>query len=174
MSGYTNQPSNKNMLSPTGFRFVLNRTPNVNYFTYNVPIPTLTLGEIDTENPNVRLPHPGDKLRYEPLSLRFRVDENLQNYLEIHNWLVGLGYPEDITRQSAYRRGAYNTGGQIYSDGSLLILTSNENVNIRVNFKSMFPVSLTELNFDASVSDIEYLEATATFRYYVYEIETVT
>ena len=167
------QPENKNLLSPTGFRFILNRTPGVNYFTYSVPIPTLSLGEIDTENPNVRLPFPGDKLRFEPLSIRFRVDEDLQNYLEIHNWLLSLGYPEDITK-SGYGRGAYNTSGQIYSDGSLLILTSNMNVNLRINFKNLFPISLTELNFDASLSDIEYLEATVTFRYSTYEIERVT
>jgi len=167
------QPGNKNMLSPTGFRFVLNRTPGVNYFTYSVPIPTLSLGEIDTENPNVRLPFPGDKLRFEPLSIRFRVDEDLQNYLEIHNWLLSLGYPEDILNQSGYARGAYNTSGAVYSDGSLLILTSNMNVNLRITFKNLFPISLTELNFDASLTDIEYLEATATFRYSTYEIERV-
>ena len=166
------QPDNKNLLSPTGFRFQLNRTPNVNYFTYSVPIPTLTLGEIDTENPNVRLPFPGDKLRFEPLSIRFRVDEDLQNYLEIHNWLLSLGYPEDISN-SGYGKGAYNTSGAVYSDGSLLILSSHQNTNLRINFKNLFPVSLTELNFDASLTDIEYLEATATFRYSLYEIEKV-
>ena len=164
------EPDNKNMLSPTGFRFLLNKTPSINYFTYSVPIPTLTLGEIDTENPNVRLPFPGDKLRFEPLSLRFRVDEDLQNYLEIHNWLLSLGYPEDITK-SGYARGAYNVSGEVYSDGSLLILTSHQNINLQINFKNMFPISLTELNFDASLTDIEYLEATVTFRYSTYEIE---
>ena len=172
MSAINTQPDNKNMLSPTGFRFVLNRTPNVNYFTYSVPIPTLTLGEIDTENPNVRLPFPGDKLRFEPLSIRFRVDEDLQNYLEIHNWLLSLGYPEDISK-SGYGKGAYNTSGAVYSDGSLLILSSHQNTNLRINFKNLFPISLTELNFDASLTDIEYLEATATFRYSLYEIEKV-
>ena len=167
------QPDNKNLLSPTGFRFLLNRTPGVNYFTYSVPIPTLSLGEIDTENPNVRLPFPGDKLRFEPLSIRFRVDEDLQNYLEIHNWLLSLGYPEDITK-SGYGRGAYNTSGEVYSDGSLLIMTSSMNVNLRITFKNLFPISLTELNFDASLTDIDYLEATASFRYSTYEIERVT
>ena len=167
------QPDNKNLLSPTGFRFLLNRTPGVNYFTYSVPIPTLSLGEIDTENPNVRLPFPGDKLRFEPLSIRFRVDEDLQNYLEIHNWLLSLGYPEDITK-SGYGRGAYNTSGEVYSDGSLLIMTSSMNVNLRITFKNLFPISLTELNFDASLTDIDYLEATASFRSSTYEIERVT
>lgn len=171
MSVIDNTPTNKNMLSPNGFRFLINRTPNVNYFTYSAPIPTLSLGEIDIENPNVRLPNPGDKLRFEPLTLRFRVDEDLSNYLEIHDWLISLGYPEDQAQQSAwkgYSQGSVNN--RVYSDGTLVVLTSHKNNNIQVSFKDMFPVSLTELNFDASISDIEYLEATVTFRYSYYTI----
>ena len=106
------------------------------------------------------------------MSIRFRVDEDLENYLEIHNWLISLGYPEDISN-SGYGKGAYNTSGAVFSDGSLLILSSHQNTNLRINFKNLFPISLTELNFDASLTDIEYLEATATFRYGLYEIEKV-
>ncbi len=174
MSAVSNQPSNRNMLSPTGFRFILNRTPGVNYFTYNVPIPTLSLGDIDEENPFVRLPYPGDKLRYEPLSLRFRVDEDLKNYMEIHNWLVSLGMPESFD-QSAYKKTESTTfkSSNIYSDGSLMLLTSNQNPNLQVNFSDMFPISLTELNFDATDTDVTYLEATVTFRYRIYQIVEV-
>ena len=174
MSAIDNQPSNKNMLSPTGFRFVLNRTPNINYFTYSVPIPSLTLGEYDEATPFVSLPYPGDKLRYEPLTLRFRVDEDLKNYMEIHNWMVSLGYPESFA-QAAYRSEAATAfkNENVYSDGSLLVLTSNQNVNLRIDFEDMFPISLTELNFDASLDDIQYLEATVTFRYKIYKITEI-
>lgn len=173
MSTLQNQPTNKNMMSPTGFRFVLNRTPNINYFTYSVPVPTLTLGDYAQEDPFVALPLPGDKLRYEPLNLRFRVDENLQNYLEIHNWLVSLGYPESFD-QSAYRNNtsAFKSG-EIYSDGSLIIMSSHHNPNLQINFEDMFPIALTELNFDASAGDIEYLEATVTFRYKIFTIDRI-
>lgn len=174
MAALDNQPTNRNLLSPTGFRFILSRTPNLNYFTYSVPIPTLSLGEYDQETPLVRLPYAGDKLRYEPLSLRFRVDEDLTNYLEIHNWLTSLGYPESF-EQSAYRGpgsgGTAYRDGEVFSDGTLLIMTSNQNPNLQINFKRMFPIALTELNFDASLEDVPYLEATVTFRYYVYTIE---
>jgi len=171
MSALSNQPTNKNMLSPNGFRFVLNRTPNINYFTYSVPIPTLTLGDYDISTPFATLPYPGDKLRYEPLSIRFRVDEDLKNYLEIHNWLVSLASPESFD-QSAYtsRSSSAFKNGDIFSDGSLIVMTSNQNPNIRIDFKDLFPVSLTELTFDASISDIQYLEATVTFRYSIYNI----
>jgi len=174
MSAIDNQPSNKNMLSPTGFRFVLNRTPNINYFTYSVPIPSLTLGDYDEATPFVSLPYPGDKLRYEPLTLRFRVDEDLKNYMEIHNWMVSLGYPESFA-QAAYKSESATAfkNENVYSDGSLLVLTSNQNVNLRIDFEDMFPISLTELNFDASLDDIQYLEATVTFRYKIYKITEI-
>ena len=172
MSTIASQPENKNMLSATGFRFVLNRTPNINYFTYSAPTPALTLGDYDTQTPFVSLPYPGDKLRYEPLTLRFRVDEDLNNYLEIHNWMVSLGYPESFD-QAAYtstQATAFKTG-DVYSDGSLIIMTSNHNPNLRIDFQDMFPISLTELTFDASLPDVQYLEATVTFRYKLYRIE---
>lgn len=174
MSVIDNQPSNKNMLSPTGFRFVLNRTPNINYFTYSAPIPTLSLGDYDQQTPFVALPYPGDKLRFEPLSLRFRVDEDLVNYMEIHNWLISLGYPESFD-QNAFKSGqalAFKNN-DVYSDGSLIIMSSNQNPNLNINFEDMFPVSLTELTFDASLDDIQYLEATVTFRYKLYTIDRI-
>ena len=174
MSVIDNQPSNKNMLSPTGFRFVLNRTPNINYFTYSAPIPTLSLGDYDQQTPFVALPYPGDKLRFEPLSLRFRVDEDLVNYMEIHNWLISLGYPESFD-QNAFKSGqalAFKNN-DVYSDGSLIVMSSNQNPNLNINFEDMFPVSLTELTFDASLDDIQYLEGTVTFRYKLYTIDRI-
>ena len=174
MSAIDNTPINKNMLSPTGFRFVLNRTPNVNYFTYSAPIPTLTLGDFDQLTPFVTLPYPGDKLRYEPLSLRFRVDEDLMNYMEIHNWLVSLGYPESFS-QAAYKSNgstAFKTN-DVYSDGTLIVMSSSQNPNLNIKFEDMFPVSLSELTFDASLDDIQYLEATVTFRYKLYKIAQI-
>jgi len=162
------------MLSPTGFRFVLNRTPNINYFTYSAPIPTLSLGDYDQQPPFVALPYPGDKLRFEPLSLRFRVDEDLVNYMEIHNWLISLGYPESFD-QNAFKSGqalAFKNN-DVYSDGSLIVMSSNQNPNLNINFEDMFPVSLTELTFDASLDDIQYLEATVTFRYKLYTIDRI-
>jgi hypothetical protein len=162
------------MLSPTGFRFVLNRTPSINYFTYSAPLPTLSLGDYDVATPFVALPYPGDKLRYEPLTLRFRVDEDLTNYMEIQNWLTSLGYPESFN-QSAYssKSSLAFKSNNIFSDGSLIIMSSNQNPNLNINFEDMFPISLTELTFDSSLADIEYLEATVTFRYKLYTIDRI-
>ena len=42
------------------------------------------------------LPIPGDKMEFEDLNVRFLVDENLENYMEIQNWMRGLGFPESF------------------------------------------------------------------------------
>ena len=44
------------------------------------------------------LPIPGDKMEFEDLNVRFLVDENLENYMEIQNWMRGLGFPESLPR----------------------------------------------------------------------------
>ena len=41
---------------------------------------------------------PVEKLSYSPLDITFLVDENLNNYKEIHDWLLGLGFPQNYTQ----------------------------------------------------------------------------
>jgi len=156
---------NKNFLSPLGFRFLLSRAPNVEYFCQSAALPSLSMGEALQPTPFVTIPRPGDKLVYELFSLRFRVDEDLTNYLEIHDWMVGLTHPENFDQ--------YRTLESKVSDGSIIILTSNNNASIRVAFTSMFPTSLSSLPFDITGSDIEYLEAEVSFRYRNFTIETL-
>ena len=61
-------------------------------------------------------------------------------------------------------------GDDIYSDGTLQILSSNMVAKFNVNFKDLFPVSLTTLTFDATDTDIEYFTADATFKYTSYNL----
>lgn len=177
MAAIDTQPDNRNFLSPLGFRFNLSRTPNTNYFVQTVTLPSLSLGDFDVETPFVKLPTPGTKLNFEPLSITFMVNEDLDNYLEIYNWLNGLGFPESYDQYRNYVRRpsiateANSKGGDIYSDGTLMLLTSNHNANLKVVFKDMFPISLSDLAFDSTLTDVEYLRATVTFRYRNYTVE---
>ena len=176
MAAIDNQPTNKSYLSPLGFRFVLNRTPSTNYFVQNVRLPTLSLGQFDLEDPFVKLPTPGTKLSFEPLDITFMVDEDMRNYLEIHDWLKGLGFPEtfdqygNLVRQNTTAR---SDATAVFSDGTLMILSSHHNANIKVIFEDMFPIALTDLSFDSTLTDVEYLRATVTFRYKLYTIEKI-
>ena len=158
--------TNLNFLSPLGFRFILSRTPNIEYFCQVATLPTISMTEINQSNPFVAIPQPGDRIVYEPFTLSFRVDEDMQNYLEIHDWLVGLGKPDNFRQYKEV-----DTGAGRFSDGSLLILSSNNNPRIRIAFEDMFPLSLSPLAFDVTQTDVEYLQSDVTFRYRRFTVE---
>lgn len=180
------QPNNLNYLSPLGFRFQLKRLPNVNYFTQSVTLPTLTLNPIEQQtSPFGIIPRPGDRLQYDPFTLRFRVDEDLTNYIEIEDWLVGMGHPENFQQTkefsednpspflTASRGGGSALASNFVSDATLTVLTSHKNPHINIFFQDAFPISLTELTFDVTQPDLEYLEASVTFRYRKFKTERI-
>jgi hypothetical protein len=169
------QPDNKSFLSPIGFKFVIKKLPHVNYFCTSAGIPDISMGQIDTvENTFIKLPVPGDKLRFGLMTVRFRVDEDMKNFQEIYDWMIGLGYPDNFSQSSALRTGnGLLPQGEVYSDGSLIITTASFTPNIEVKFIDMYPVSLTSLDFNLEQSDIEYLSADVSFAYRKYELTTL-
>ena len=170
------QIENRNFLAPTGFQFNLKRSPKVAFFCNEANIPDLNLGVAVQSNYLRDIPTPGDKIEFGDLSLRFLVDENLENYLELQDWIRGLGYPESVQEfrdlaADGIVKGAYVKDRQnIYSDGTLQILSSNLVPKFNVNFRDLFPTSLTTLTFDATDTDIQYFTANAEFKYTSYEI----
>lgn len=173
---YRNQIQNRNFLSPVGFKFTLNRAPKTAYFSNNATIPGITLGVANQPNYLTDIPTPGDKMQFEDFTIRFLVDEDLTNYMEIQNWMRGLGFPESLSQIYDLQEDKDNytknvrTGMNIYSDGTLMILTSNLNTNFKVIFKDMFPYQLSQLNFDATATDVEYFTADVSFKYMMYNI----
>ena len=87
------QPTKLDYASPTQFRFLINQLPKVEYFTTEANIPGITLAEGTYATPLKDIPILGDKLTYEDLTITFIVDENLENYIEMHTWLTGIGFP---------------------------------------------------------------------------------
>ena len=177
MKPWTNQLDNRNYLSPVGFKFTITKVPKADFFSNSASIPGINLGFAEQPTYLKNLPVPGDKLTYADFSLRFFVDENLTNYMEVHNWLRALGFPESLDEFTALKEqdrynpstDARNALGE-YSDGSLFIYNSNYNEVARVDFLDVFPISLSTINFDATDSDIQYVTAEATFKYSIYNI----
>ena len=169
---YSKQISNRNFLSPIGFKFSLVKEPKVAFFCNAASIPEITLGTSIQTSYLKDVDVPGDKIAYGDLNIRFLVDEDLQNYMAIHNWITGLGFPES-TQQ--YKDAITNDQdlrdeNNVFSDGSLRILNSNYNDIAVIKFKDLFPVSLTSLTFDTSLTDVEYLTADVVFKYTIYDI----
>jgi hypothetical protein len=139
----------------------------------NIPGVSLGVAEQPTFLKNIDLP--GDKMYFEDFVLRFIVDEDLENYMQIQNWMRGLGFPESVKEIRKLQRTNKQQEPQsksmdIYSDGTLQALNSNQRVQFQVIFKDMFPVQLTELQFDATNPDTEYFTAEAVFKYAIYNV----
>jgi hypothetical protein len=171
------QIENRNFLSPTGFKFTLTRAPKVAFFCNEANIPDLNLGIAVQPTYLKDIDLPGDKIVYGDLNLKFMVDENLENYMEIHNWITGLGYPEklqqfrDLQKQAVIDEKRYlNRPAQIYSDGDLQVLNSSMIPKFQVRFNDLFPYNLSTLPFDATLTDIQYFTADVSFKYTIYNI----
>jgi len=180
MSAITNIPTNSNFLSPLGFKFQIQRTPGVNFFVQSVNVPSLTLGETQVPTPFSKLAIAGDHLTYGILQITFRVDEELRNYLEVYNWIRAIGFPDnfDQYKSNALSRGNTATGQQqqgsgkgVYSDATLTILSSAKNPIVNINFKDIYPITLTDINFDSTMTDVDYVNASVSFNVQRYEIE---
>ena len=168
-----NTPENKNFLSPLNYKFLLKRAPHINFFTQNVQIPSISLPYPEPNNPFVKDPQPGDHLIYEPLQIVFKVDEDLQNYLEIRNWLVALGFPESFDQyEDLYDKDDW-TGESIYSDISVMALTSHQNSNYEFTFVDCMPNFLSSISFNSTDPDVNFITATASFKYTYFTIKAI-
>ena len=171
---FATQIQNRNFLSGIGFKFNLAKYPKVDFFSNSARIPELSLATTIQPTYLKDIDVPGEKLTFGDFTLRFLVDENMENYLSVYNWLTGLGFPEsaaefrDITTDSQGQRDMK----EAFCDGTLRILNSNYREIAKVKFSDLFPVSLTSLDFDATNTDIQYFTAEATFRYTIYNLES--
>lgn len=161
-----NQPTNLNFLSPVGYKLLLSRAPTVEFMVQRVTLPSLALSAVQQPSPFVKIPRPGDQLEFGQLTVTFKVNENLDNFLEIYNWMIALGKPESFdqyTLQNRPYKSADEQKDTVSSDITVTFLTSAMNGNVEFTMRDCFPTNLSDLEVDSTVSDIEYITATATF-----------
>ena len=179
-NAYQRQIENRNFLAPTGFRLVLNRSPKVAFFSNAANIPGITLGEAVQPTYLKDIPTPGDKIVFDDLNIRFLVDEDLKNYMELQNWIRGLGYPEtlkeiyDLQEEERDVDMSKSNTMDIYSDGTLTVLGSSNTPIFKVTFSDLWPYSLTTLNFDATETDVNFFTAEVGFKYTIYNITDIS
>ena len=177
---YDKQIKNRNFLSPTGFKFIMDKAPKVSFFGNQVNIPQMTLGVAVQPTYLRDIPLPGDKIQFEDLTLRFLVDEDLSNYMEIFSWIRALGFPESLEEIYAWQKKDFDikqpdkTQENFYSDGTLEILTSSQNPNFKIKFQDCWPTTLSTLEFDATDEDINYFTADVTFKYTIFNITNLS
>ena len=175
-SAFGKQIQNRNFLSGVGFKFNLTKFPKVDFFSNSAIIPELSLELAQQASYLKNIAVPGERLTFGDFTLRFLVDENMENYQSIYDWLTGLGFPEttkefaDIIKDKDGQRDPK----EAFCDGTLRILNSNYREVAKVKFKDLFPISLSSLDFDATNTDIQFFTAQATFKYTIYDLVSST
>lgn len=160
------QPDTVNFLSPLGFKLSIERAPSVNYFVQNVSLPSIQLGQLSVPTPFSRLQLAGDHVTYSELTIVFKVDELMENYLEMLGWINGLGFPDSFD-QSFDRKQSLASGNNklALSDIKLHVLSSSKNPIHEITFLDAYPTSLSNINFSSTLTDVDHLECTVTFAF---------
>jgi len=172
----SNDITNINFLSPFSFELIIKNKPNVTYFCQRANIPGLSLGFAPQPTFFASpIPRPGD-LVYNDLTISFKVDESLNSYREIWNWMVALGFPVDFSQyknilqqDSPLRPGV----GETVSDLTLMVLDNNHRPRFEITFEDAFPITLSDLTFDATETDVNFLTAEVSFKYKLYQIHPI-
>ena len=180
MTALTRNPKNPNYLHPNKFQLNFARLPNIQYFCQTVTVPGISLSEIPQNTPFVDLYRPGEKAIYDLLNVTFLVDESLKSWLEVHDWIRAMTFPEDfkeyrnlglLSKTSGIRQ-ATGLPPQ-YSDATLTILSSANNPAYTFKFYDVFPTSLSTFVMSTTDSPDTAITADATFRYSYFDVDKV-
>ena len=193
-SPLSRQPTKLDYASPTQFRFGIHQLPKVEFFTIGCNLPGINMGDAVFPTPFKDIPVMGDRLTYENLTINFIVDEHLENYRSLHEWMVAIGFPKDRKQFSDFRSNTSNTPepppistsqdfadtkistsvSALFSDANLVLLSNKNNAIVQVLFRNLYPVSLRGLQYAQDATDVQYLTATADFSYQIYEFSDVS
>ena len=186
------QPTKLDYASPTQFRFGINQLPKVEFFTVSATVPSIAMGDAIFPTPFKDIPVMGDKLTYDNLSISFIVDEYLENYISLHEWMTAIGFPKNRTQFKDFRSNTSNVAqstqgtsqdigdvqpatpaNALFSDAYLMILSNKNNPIVEITFHNMYPITLGALEYSQGAADVEYITVSADFAYQIYEIKTL-
>jgi hypothetical protein len=163
LSPVNRQPTSTNYLYQTFYKFQMRRLPKVNYFMQKVSLPDFASGgPIEQPTRFVPVKHPSKNVSFDNLTIEFLVDENLENWRELYDWMRTIYLVDD------YKNFESETSTH-FTEGSILLLNSAMNVNKEIRFHNLLPISLSGIDFDSTDTDLSPRIATATFAFDFYE-----
>jgi hypothetical protein len=173
---------NRNFQSPLNFEFNVARLKDFNYFVQKINLPDISIAPAMNggASPFVKRPIPGDHMDFGELSVDFKINEGMENWHEIFSWMKGISFPESYKQHADLLDGTTpdldgNPSGVagVYSDGHIIVNTSQNNPFLKITFVDLHPVSLGEVVFDTRETDVIYLTATVSFKYTYFTVEKI-
>jgi hypothetical protein len=168
MTVLSRTPQNTNLLQPTKFILTFDRIGAATYFCQSVNIPGVSVGQAPINFPSIMVYSPGNQLTYNNLNVNFLVDEAMVGWQNLYDWFLSFASPsgtDERNLKTALQNQYNKQDKKQYCDATLTVLNNLNNPVVRVQFTNVFPVSLSDINFDTRMSADDIITADATFVY---------
>ena len=152
------KPKNTNFLQPTKYTVTFPEISDTVYFCQKANLPGVSMTALMHPTPNLDLYVAGTKIEYNTFDITFLVNEDLSAWLDLYKWI------KHITTDM---KGYVKTNGQAV----LTVYSNQNNPKLRVKLLNIFPLTLSDIEFDTTLSAEEHILSSATFRYDYFEIE---
>jgi len=159
------QPDNENFLLQDRFFFQMPRIPKFTYFVQSVSIPPYQYSSVEQPTRFVPIKRPGKNITFDELSVQFLLDEDLQTYFELYNWMNTLQTVADYDDIAEIEKQ--------YGFASCMVLNSAMKPQFQFKFYNLFPTSLGGFEFNSAITDQEGILTEATFSYSHFELESL-
>ena len=161
----SDQPRTNNYLATNFFKLEIDSFPTVTYFCQSVNLPSLTASVVEVPVAGFGLPikSPVGRYSYENMSASFLVDENMENWLEVYNWMSEMRAFDTDCATKPY--------DSLFSNATLQIMDGSYTPIKTVTLEEIFPVGISGVQFSTVVVDTEPVIATATFAFTKYTID---
>jgi len=168
MTTTTSTLEGTNFLQPTGFKIIINRKrfKNLEFFAQSVQHPSVSMSETAVSRPRADVFYPGDKLQFSEITVQAILDENMNVYNEVFDWMNTIVNTNYVSPSG---RNILSQDGYEY-DMQLIVLTSANTEMKSFKYKSAFPIMLGDINFNAAVSGVEYITMPMTFKYSTFSL----
>lgn len=166
-----NGPNNPNLLTTSYYFFKISRIPNFTYFVQSASLPSISMAVLNQPiNLGTYPKVPATNYNFGELDVSFLINADMSNWLEIYNWMKGIGNLKDDASNLTYDP-ASTTG--VFSDATLMITNSAYKPIMQANFKYVFPRSLGEVSFTTQNTTNEPIKCSVVFAYSYYEVVPV-
>ena len=165
----TKASTNKNFMQSQNYTFAIDRITTVVYNLQGLDFPGITLNQAPVyAGPTAETDpqYPGEKITYDPITVRALLDENMVGYFEIVDWMRAAAKSPGLPR-------LLQPGQRIkeFSDATLIITTNKFNLNIKTKFVNMWPTNIGPINFDYTIGPDVVPIYDVTFIYHYYTVE---
>lgn len=158
---------NYNYMSPTSFRVVVPKLPRFTYFIQSISVPSVNMVSMEIPAykglPKQEVPSALDIS--DDLIITFTVDENMQNWQEVYDWMTEIV-------PSPENNASVNMKDELYSQIMILIYNNAKKLKKKLTFNRCYPISLSSIEFNSSATQIDPITISTTFEYSNFTVET--